>query len=37
MTTSLARADLVRFLEATGHPPLIAAVALPADGGPAGA
>ena len=27
MTTSLARADLVRFLEATGHPPLIAAVA----------
>jgi Ala-tRNA(Pro) deacylase len=32
MTTSLARADLVRFLEATGHPPLIAAVALPADG-----
>ena len=32
MTTSIARADLVRFLEATGHPPLIAAVALPGDG-----
>jgi Ala-tRNA(Pro) deacylase len=28
MTTSIARADLVRFLERTGHPPLIAAVAL---------
>src|SRR5499433_805525 len=27
MTTSIARADLVRFLESTGHPPLIAAVA----------
>ena len=23
MTTSIARADLVRFLEATGHPPRI--------------
>jgi Ala-tRNA(Pro) deacylase len=28
MTTSIARADLVRFLEQTGHPPRIAAVAL---------
>ena len=28
MTTSIARADLVRFLEATGHPPRIVAVAL---------
>src|SRR5262249_38599948 len=27
MTTSIARADLVRFLEATGHPPRIEAVA----------
>lgn len=27
MTTSIARADLVRFLEATGHPPRIVAVA----------
>jgi Ala-tRNA(Pro) deacylase len=27
MTTSLAAADLVRFLEATGHPPRIVAVA----------
>jgi len=27
MTTSIARADLVRFLEATGHPPRIAPVA----------
>jgi Ala-tRNA(Pro) deacylase len=27
MTTSIARGDLVRFLEATGHPPRIAAVA----------
>jgi Ala-tRNA(Pro) deacylase len=27
MTTSIARADLVRFLEATGHPPRIMAVA----------
>jgi Ala-tRNA(Pro) deacylase len=26
MTTSIARADLVRFLEATGHPPQIVAV-----------
>ena len=34
MTTSLARADLVRFLESTGHPPRIVAVAggeIPAD------
>ncbi len=29
MTTSLARADLVRFLEATGHPPRIVPVAGP--------
>jgi Ala-tRNA(Pro) deacylase len=28
MTTSIARADLVRFLEQTGHPPRIASVAL---------
>jgi Ala-tRNA(Pro) deacylase len=28
MTTSIAREDLVRFLEATGHPPRIMAVAL---------
>ncbi len=27
MTTSIARADLVRFLESTGHPPRIVAVA----------
>jgi Ala-tRNA(Pro) deacylase len=27
MTTSIARADLLRFLEATGHPAQIAAVA----------
>jgi Ala-tRNA(Pro) deacylase len=33
MTTSIARDDLVRFLEATGHPPRILAVAGP---GPAG-
>jgi Ala-tRNA(Pro) deacylase len=26
MTTSIARADLVRFLESTGHPPRIVAV-----------
>jgi Ala-tRNA(Pro) deacylase len=30
MTTSLARADLVRFLEETGHPPRIVAVTGPA-------
>ncbi len=30
MTTSIARADLVRFLEATGHPPRILPVAAPA-------
>jgi Ala-tRNA(Pro) deacylase len=29
MTTSLARADLVRFLETTGHPPRIVAVTSP--------
>jgi Ala-tRNA(Pro) deacylase len=29
MTTSIARADLVKFLEATGHTPRIAAVAEP--------
>jgi Ala-tRNA(Pro) deacylase len=29
MTTSIARGDLVRFLEATGHPPRIAAVTGP--------
>ena len=29
MTTSLARADLVRFLEETGHPPRIVAVTGP--------
>ena len=29
MTTSIARGDLVRFLEATGHPPRIVAVAGP--------
>lgn len=29
MTTSLARADLVRFLEETGHPPQIVAVTGP--------
>ena len=28
MTTSIARADLLRFLEAVGHPPRIVAVAL---------
>ena len=28
MTTSIARADLLRFLEATGHPPRIVAAAL---------
>ena len=28
MTTSIARADLVRFLKQTGHSPRIAAVAL---------
>ena len=33
MTTSIAREDLVRFLEATGHPPRIEAVAEP-DGEP---
>jgi Ala-tRNA(Pro) deacylase len=27
MTTSIARTDLLRFLEATGHPPLIVPVA----------
>jgi Ala-tRNA(Pro) deacylase len=32
MTTSIARGDLVRFLEATGHPPRIVAVAVSGDG-----
>jgi Ala-tRNA(Pro) deacylase len=32
MTTSIARADLVRFLEATGHPPRIVALAISGDG-----
>jgi Ala-tRNA(Pro) deacylase len=31
MTTSIARAGLVRFLESTGHPPRIEAVAEPAE------
>jgi Ala-tRNA(Pro) deacylase len=31
MTTSIKNADLVRFLEATGHPPRIVAVAGPAE------
>ena len=31
MTTSIARGDLVRFLEATGHPPRIVAVAVSGD------
>jgi len=35
MTTSLARADLVRFLEATGHPPRIEPVAEPVANTPA--
>jgi Ala-tRNA(Pro) deacylase len=30
MTTAIAREDLVKFLEATGHPPRIVAVAEPA-------
>jgi Ala-tRNA(Pro) deacylase len=34
MTTSLAAADLVRFLEATGHPPRIVAVAAEAETAP---
>jgi Ala-tRNA(Pro) deacylase len=29
MTTSIARQDLLKFLESTGHPPRIAAVAGP--------
>jgi Ala-tRNA(Pro) deacylase len=38
MTTSIARAELVRFLEATGHPPRIVALAQPAgtESGPGG-
>jgi len=32
MTTSITRDDLVRFLEATGHPPRIVAVAVSDDG-----
>jgi Ala-tRNA(Pro) deacylase len=31
MTTTIARADLIRFLEATGHPPRIEAVAEPTE------
>jgi Ala-tRNA(Pro) deacylase len=31
MTTSIGSADLVRFLEATGHPPVIATVTMPAE------
>jgi hypothetical protein len=27
MTTTIARADLLKFLEATGHPPQVVAVA----------
>jgi hypothetical protein len=30
MTTSIKREDLVKFLEATGHPPQVVAVAEPA-------
>jgi Ala-tRNA(Pro) deacylase len=30
MTTAIAATDLVRFLEATGHPPRIVALAEPA-------
>jgi Ala-tRNA(Pro) deacylase len=30
MTTAIVRADLIRFLEATGHPPRIVALGLPA-------
>ena len=33
MTTSIQRDDLVRFLEATGHPPRIEPVAASAEGG----
>jgi Ala-tRNA(Pro) deacylase len=33
MTTSIARDDLVRFLDATGHPPRIMAVAGPGSAG----
>jgi Ala-tRNA(Pro) deacylase len=36
MTTSIARDDLVRFLEATGHPPRILPVAQPEQGTPEG-
>jgi Ala-tRNA(Pro) deacylase len=32
MTTTIARADLIKFLETTGHPPRIEAVAEPAAG-----
>jgi Ala-tRNA(Pro) deacylase len=35
MTTSISRDDLVKFLDATGHPPRIMAVAAPGLG-PAG-
>jgi Ala-tRNA(Pro) deacylase len=34
MTTSVVRADLVRFLESTGHPPLIVPVAGPETAAP---
>ncbi len=33
MTTSIAREDLVQFLESTGHPPLIVAVTGPSGPG----
>jgi Ala-tRNA(Pro) deacylase len=36
MTTSIGRADLVKFLEATGHPPLVVVVAEQGHGPPAG-
>jgi Ala-tRNA(Pro) deacylase len=32
MTTSIGRADLLKFLAATGHPPRIESIAAPADG-----
>ena len=32
MTTTIARDDLVRFLEATGHPPRIVPVSQAGDG-----
>ena len=30
-TTTIARADLIAFLEASGHPPRVVAVSAPAD------